>query len=82
MNACFAAARLADRGRFERSARELIDLQREAPTARVGDWLTSLLPQLARDLGLPEGWTRELMTTCGLPDGDGTRPTESGDAST
>ena len=82
MNVCFAAARLGDRARFEHSARQLADLQRDAPTTRVSDWLASLLPQLAGDLGLPEDWTRDLLSSCGLPDGDGTRPTETGDAAT
>ena len=80
MNVCFAAARLADRPRFERAARLLFSIQRTAPTERVADWLSSLLPELARDLGLPDGWARAQLRSSGLPDGGGTRPEETGHA--
>jgi RNA polymerase sigma factor (sigma-70 family) len=82
MNTCFAAARLSDTARFERAARDLAGLQRHAPSERVADWLAHLLPALARDLGLPDGRVAELLDSTGLPDGDGTRPAETGHAST
>ena len=78
VNVCFAAARLGDRGRFERSARQLAEIQRTAPAERVADWLSSLIPQLARDLALPEAWTRELFQSCGLPEANVHGPGESG----
>jgi RNA polymerase sigma factor (sigma-70 family) len=75
LNTCFAAARLADRERFERATIHLCAIQRDAPTERVADWLASLLPELARDLGLAENWSRAHLASCGLlPDGHGARP--------
>lgn len=80
MNTCFAAARLVDAPRFARAARELALLQRHAPEARVAAWLETLLPSLARDLGLPGDWTRELLDSIGPPDEAGPRPADPGHA--
>lgn len=81
MNTCFAAARLVDAPRFAQAARQLAQLQRHAPEARVADWLDRLLPSLARDLGLPGDWARELIESLGPPDEAGPRTADPGHAS-
>ena len=80
VNVCFASARLSDVARFESAARQLADVQSRAPSERVADWLSSLIPQLARDLGRPETFARELLLSCGLPDVESDGPGEIGHA--